>query len=192
MCKLGITLPDGVVIMGIDPSLTATGLALLKGSDLVTITASPPMPTKTCPRGDFCRLAWFKERIGAVLRTGNPLVVAIEGYAYGAKSQAHSLGELGGVIRVLLFESVIPNAVVVPPNVLKKFATGTGNADKGAVSKGLFKRWGVDVENNNEADASGLALLGAALHFPDVFSLKSEVHEAISRACERLPVKSPA
>ena len=189
VCKLNISLPEGARVIGIDQSLTATGLAILIGDSLTTATLSPPSPTKECPSGGACRLVWFRDRIGSVLRANRPTIVVMEGYSFGSKSHAHSLGELGGVIRVLFFESGVEHAIVVPPGTLKKFATGNGAADKSLISKELFRKWGVDVSNNNEADAAALALIGAALHFPDVFHLSAAAVGVIYRACEYLALK---
>ncbi len=41
----------------------------------------------------------------------------------------------------------------VYPSVLKKFATGKGNADKLAMLEAVRRRWNPDVVNHNEADA---------------------------------------
>jgi len=51
----------------------------------------------------------------------------------------------------------------VAPSQLKKFGTGTGQCKKEVVIKEVFKRFGVDTNDNNEADAIVLVHLGAAL-----------------------------
>jgi Holliday junction resolvasome RuvABC endonuclease subunit len=57
-------------------------------------------------------------------------IAYIEGYSYASKfSRAHSLGELGGVVKLALMERGVDLAIV-EPSVLKKFATSKGNAGK--------------------------------------------------------------
>lgn len=55
--------------------------------------------------------------------------VTIEDYAYSATGRVFHIGEHTGILKYLLYSAgytVIP----VPPTVVKKFATGKGNADK--------------------------------------------------------------
>lgn len=141
--------------MGIDPSLTSTGLAVLEQGQLAVHRLAPSL------RG-VERLAWFYAEIVRHLRFYAPAVVTIEGYAFGARSHAHALGELGGVIRLALHDCGL-TARVVPPTSLKLFASGSGHCEKSVISKELFKRYGVDLANNDEVDAAGLAIVGAAL-----------------------------
>ena len=75
----------------------------------------------------------------------------MEGYSFASRhSQAHSIGELGGVIRLLLWESGIPY-VLIPPTCRAKFATGKGNASKNEVVSAVSARTGI-VWSNPGAD----------------------------------------
>lgn len=61
--------------------------------------------------------------------------VAIEGYAYG-KSNTSSLlqlGEFNGGMKKMFYD-MGKGIVIYPPRVVKRFATGDGNADKSAMS----------------------------------------------------------
>lgn len=153
-----LNLPEnGHRVMGIDASLTATGLAVINGTKLFSDVLSPPKDQNRGP----ARLSWFKDMFSVAIRTHHPELIFIEGYGFGAKNQAHSLGELGGILKVCIHESGVPFQIA-PPTVLKMFATGKGNAEKDAVSKELFKRYGVDLMNNNAVDAAGLAIMALA------------------------------
>lgn len=145
------------VVMGIDASLTATGVAIIENGKMHAEVLSPP---KDQNRG-MPRLAWFRARIVQLVRAATPELIFIEGYGFGAKGHAHSLGELGGVIKLALYDCGVP-VELVPPTVLKLFSTGKGNAEKDVVSKELYKRFGVDLMNNNEVDAAGLAIMALA------------------------------
>ena len=53
--------------------------------------------------------------------------------------------------------------VLVTPSQLKKFVTGKGNADKNVVMKEVYKRFHIDTDDDNTADAVVLGHIGLAL-----------------------------
>lgn len=78
--------------------------------------------------------------------------VVIENYAFSSRaSQAHALGELGGVIRVALYEMHVPY-VEVPPTSRAKFATGRGNAGKSEVVSSISARTGISWQGKGADD----------------------------------------
>lgn len=142
--------------LGLDLSLTATGVASLAaaGFDVSTLVTDKK-------RGND-RLQFIRERIA--LRLEGCKGVGIEGYAMGSKFNREAMGELGGIIRLLIWERGIPY-VNIAPTALKKFATGNGGkGEKGLVMVEVFKRYGISVEDNNQADAIVLAHM-AEHHF---------------------------
>lgn len=139
-------------VVGLDLSLTATGIATVDETAVLR-----PMGL-TGP----ARLMCIRDDVLAALPVLHPLVV-VEGYAYGRHNQAHQLGELGGVIRLALWEAGIPY-VEVPPSTLKKYATGRGNAGKDEVLAAAIRRLGYDGHDNNEADALWLRAMGCAAY----------------------------
>ena len=136
-------------IVALDPSLTATGVA---------DSARPAPWTISYPRlqGE-ARLHAIHKHVIAVTQ-GADLVV-IEGYAYAEGARAHSMGELGGLIRVGLWARNIPK-VEIPPANMKKVATGNGGAKKEAVLAEAIRRLGYKGSNNNETDALWLLQCG--------------------------------
>jgi len=52
---------------------------------------------------------------------------------------------------------------IVSPGQLKKFATSKGNGPKGIVIREIYKRWGVNAKDDNQADACVLAHVAEAL-----------------------------
>jgi crossover junction endodeoxyribonuclease RuvC len=143
--------------MGIDPSLTSTGVCVIYKGGCHAFTLVPHKSLKA-----EARLAWFELEFEKLLERFTIRNVAIEGYSFGSKGAAFNIGEHGGVLRLALFKHA-PSWSVVPPQTLKKFATGSGGADKEAVSKELYKRFGVDLIQNDAVDAAGLALFAMAL-----------------------------
>lgn len=55
--------------------------------------------------------------------------VFIEDYSYGSVGRVFAIAENGGVLKYLLWKNDIKYGTI-PPTVIKKFATGKGNADK--------------------------------------------------------------
>jgi Holliday junction resolvasome RuvABC endonuclease subunit len=99
----------------------------------------------------------------------NADLVALEGFAFGARGRAvFDIGGIGWVIRVAIHEAGI-RYVEIPPAVLKRYATGRGNADKQAMQMAAVKRLGYasDKPDDNEVDALWLrALAMDAYHAP--------------------------
>jgi crossover junction endodeoxyribonuclease RuvC len=140
-------------VIGLDLSLAATGIAWESGVRAMNTPAAkidgPERLVKI--RREVCAIVRFPVKAD---------LVVIEGYSYGSQnSHAHSLGELGGVIRVALFELGVAY-VEVPPQTLKMFAAGTGAAKKEQVVYEAKVRLGYQGFDNNEADALWLRALG--------------------------------
>lgn len=145
-------------VVGIDPSMSGFAVAV---SDARTVLIEE-MKTKPAPtlRGRFARYAKLAGYASSIVYRHQPSLVLIEGYSYGAKGAATlSLAELGGVVRQRLLAHAMP-VIEVPPSVLKKFATGRGNAGKAEVVSALSKRYDREFRTDNEADAFALAMLG--------------------------------
>lgn len=178
-----LSAPD--YILGLDMSLEHTGWSMVNlGTGLLRSGVWEPNPNKSkkvVQQLGMRRLIWLRDRAVNLARygsedgtvpadpTGEPYnhrlktLVLIEGYAFGAKGSAGiSLGELGGIIRLSLYESAIPY-IEIPPTQLKKFITGKGGAVKDIVLKEVFKRYGFDTDDNNVADAYSLMQLGRAI-----------------------------
>lgn len=141
-------------VLGLDLSLTSTGIAHPDGT---LETLKPPDNIRGCGR-----LELLRNTIRSRALVPRPHLVAVEGYAHARPNQAHQIGELGGVIRLTLFEAGI-DYIDVPPATLKKLATGRGNATKPDMRMALYKRTGIDVSDDNQVDAAWLRILGLTL-----------------------------
>lgn len=143
--------------LGLDLSLNATGIVLLADNNLIYAGCI----TQAGKLRDSSRIAYIRDFVTEVIDDeGYPDVIVIEGYAYGAQSRSHAIGELGGVIKLALYEMGL-SCVVVPPTTLKKYTTGKGNAQKSLMLKKVYTRWDFDTENDNIADAYALARFGS-------------------------------
>ncbi len=146
--------------MGIDPSLRATGIAVLDKHKLRTLVLRPGKKCKGMER-----LVFLRDQMRDILLEYEPHTVTIEGYAMNRGNRAHQMGEWGGILRLLLWEGQYPLHEVTPGG-LKKFATGMGKGPKGPVMLGVYKRWGLEVTDEDECDATVLALIGLYLNSP--------------------------
>lgn len=88
-----------------------------------------------------------------------PRLVVIEDYAFSRADQAHAKGELGGVIRLALWERGI-ETITVAPTALKKFVTGVGVAQKDEMRLAIYKRFGIEAKSQDELEAAALAIMG--------------------------------
>lgn len=144
--------------LGIDQSLNGTGLCVLTDAGQL-VTSATVIPGELHELRDGERLMFIKAACLSML----PEVgfAALEGYSYGSVGRVFELGEIGGVIKVLLLEHKIPY-VVVPPILLKKFATGTTHATKEAMLAAAIKRGHDFGDNDDQADAFFLAHVARA------------------------------
>lgn len=138
-------------VFAIDPALRAMGWCA-QGNDRrlgVVHGADPGQPALRL----YEHGRWLRDH----LRRRPPDVVTIEGYALGMRDSSSlvSLGELGGVLRVVCVQEGVPVAVV-PPASLKLYALGKGGGkgtDKKAVVAAARAQLGYPGRDHNEADA---------------------------------------
>lgn len=141
-------------LLALDLSLTSTGWAAKHG-------AQPPTWGTFKPKDQGAqRLQGIVTWLDTLLDVWKPEVVLVEGYSFGSQlSRAHALGELGGVVRLRLFQRA-QLVVEVAPKTRAKFATGSGNAGKEQVLVEAVKRLGYIGHSNDEADALWLLQIG--------------------------------
>jgi Holliday junction resolvasome RuvABC endonuclease subunit len=140
-------------VVGLDLSLTATGIAYPDGTAATLHTGTwRGMP----------RLGLIWDRVAQVLNSTDPSpdLVVIEGYSYASQGRAVvSMGELGGLVRYMLWRNGW-RYIEVAPGTLKKYATGKGSASKNAMLIAARDRLGYTGEDNDQADALWLRAAG--------------------------------
>ena len=100
------------------------------------------------------RLNSWRNILGMLVRDRQPDYVGIEDYAYGASMRAHQIGELGGIARLVCFNSGIKLRLHDPLS-LKMFVTYNGHAKKPEIEKCVKKRWGQDFSEYNPPTRKG-------------------------------------
>jgi crossover junction endodeoxyribonuclease RuvC len=172
--------PKAKRILGLDLSLTGTGYCIIEEGAVSAGQAEYGI-INTNNLHDSERMDFILEQVKA--RVTNDTFVVIEDFSFGSKGSGLSeIHGLGWIIRHYLWKNKI-EFTLIPPTVLKKFATGKGNSDKNIILKEIYKLWNVDLYNDNEADAFVLSMIGRAFMHLDDANLKSFQKEVITKLC---------
>ncbi|WP_433943493.1 hypothetical protein [Paenibacillus sp. SN-8-1] len=164
--------------VGIDPS-TKTGIVILdKDGNLLDgfeVTAKGTDPG---------RMASIITDVYGNVEPGD--VIAIEGFAYGAKGNAVGIQYgLGFGIRIEFYNSGI-DYLEVSPGSLKKFASGKGNTKKDELAVHIFKQWGFEHKSDNVRDAFVLAHIARAIRMG---TASTKYQQEVIRAILEPPAK---
>lgn len=149
--------------IGIDASLTATGIVVI--DEDCKLHSSKLISSK---KKDTERLIDLEKIAKEYLSNYAPdrkltVMAFLENYSFGSRvGQAFSIGEWGGVLRVLLTKMGFEVVEVSPPT-LKKFVTGKGNAKKEQMLLQVYKKYGQEFKSNDLCDAYGLARMNWSL-----------------------------
>lgn len=148
------TIPDSPWVVGLDLSLTSTGIAYADG----TVGRIQP-----AGRG-MARLAEILAGVRLALDCWEtePELVVVEGYSYASAGRAIEAGELGGLIRYELWRRRVPTLDIAPKK-LKIYATGRGDAGKPELVANARERLGYTAFQPDEVDALWLRALGLHL-----------------------------
>lgn len=150
-------------VIGLDLSLTSTGLADFthNGREVVTMTIrTNSLGNRT--EDQHKRLTNIVTEISkhVLAQAGSPDLIVVEGPSYGSKGAGTwDRAGLWWLVTSHIIDRGWPLAVI-PPAVLKKYATGRGNADKTAMAVAVQKRWGVELCDDNKVDAFWLGAAG--------------------------------
>lgn len=119
----------------------------------------------------FRRLQLIAQEVRRTLEVWQPDYAIVEGYAFGNHNSLVTLVECGTQVRNVLFDLKVPWAEV-PPTMLKKWVTGSGNAKKDGMAKSVKERWGFVSFSDDIVDAFALAKMGETHGFEELCGLK--------------------
>ena len=120
--------------------------------------------------------------------------IALEGYSMAERYGQHNSGEVGATIKLTIlahFNAQDQRAypVLVAPQQLKKFVSGNGNTKKEMIAKEILKRWGMDFDDTNIAEAYALARMAHAVDAePEMTGFQRDVVKALEGRTEWDPV----
>lgn len=141
-------------IMGVDPSITCTGLSLPDGSTLAI---------KPKTKGDY-RLREIADHVHIAAVGAGVDVVVMEGLFGVYKGEAARTSPMiHGAIRLELLRLPVPY-VLLNPTTLKRFATGKPGASKTDMALAGLKRLGREYATDDECDADWLRIAGHTVY----------------------------
>ncbi len=170
-----------MIVVGLDPSLTGTGIACEDGFSERVIT-----PSASSLRGQLQRMNIIASRVA--LRTLDGALVVIEAPSYGSNHPGHhAVAGLWWILVATVVGKGCP-VVQVAPSSLKKFATGNGWADKSGMLTAWLEHGGAYITDDNRVDARwprqiGLHLMGD----PEALDLPARQLAAIEGLRGQLP-----
>ncbi|HEX8867343.1 MAG TPA: crossover junction endodeoxyribonuclease RuvC [Lentzea sp.] len=142
-------------ILGIDPSLASTGVALVEDGELAlfdTIRTSPTLEEAE-------RLHRIAQYLESTLSHDSISInaVAIEGYAFGQRVSLATMGQVGGVIRLAIHRAGFKYAVW-PVASWRKAVLGNARLAKDEVRLEVYKRYAVQIPDDNALEAYCVAM----------------------------------
>jgi Holliday junction resolvasome RuvABC endonuclease subunit len=141
-------------IIGLDLSITCTGISLPDGRTLAL---------KPRARGDE-RLPDLRDQVRYWTDGTDAELVVLEDLAGLYRGDAaRIIPMLHGVVRVALMDLGVPY-MPLNPSTLKRFATGSGTADKTAMAMAAYKRLGREYATSDECDADWLRVAGLVVY----------------------------
>jgi len=175
-------------IIGLDLSLTGTGVIVLKEGklDCEQLIKSKPSSDRSY-KAETLRLMKIRDQIAEIADTKEPTLALIEGLAFAIRSTT-ALVQLAGLnylVREMLVERNIP-FIIVSPTTLKKFITGSGTAKKDVMLLETFKRYGISFADDNLADGYALSRCGLALLGEETEKLTLKQQEVVKLLMEQL------
>lgn len=137
-----LILNSKVFFLGIDPSISNTGIVVLNENGtlcgafnfrkiFVLLHKSKALREDTINR--IYKMDNIFRSILMLFKHGT-IHISIEGYSYASIGRLAQLGELSGSYKLIALSWDI-ECLVIPPNNVKKYATGIGLADKEDVKK---------------------------------------------------------
>ena len=73
-----------------------------------------------------------------------PEYIGIEGYSMGSRGMVFNIGENTGILKYMLYQNLYSFETIAPTKV-KKFATGSGRADKVKMCEAFTQETGIDL-----------------------------------------------
>ena len=161
----------GMLVLGIDPSLTGTGIAAisldLDGNVFGATATTLKVPGKVDTIDRIFYIARNVTHWVSICSDRNLSNIIIEDLPAMAKGAGHT-GQAQGAIRYGISSGSQYNpcqVLALAPATLKKFIAGSGKADKAAVIEAVRERVGhlTTINDDNQGDAMALALYGAGI-----------------------------
>jgi len=147
-------------ILGVDPSLRNTGLALIETDPIVTPYYLRTISWDRSPKNEedeLKRLRHHRKEFMQFLIAWRPDVVYIEELAFSRPGRQTKLGELMGIFRLTCAELGIKCKLIAATRA-RKIALEKGNLEKKEIAERLKEKWRMYANNEHLRDALVIAL----------------------------------
>lgn len=141
--------------LGIDQALNKIGVCIIENNkSIVSKRIKTPRSLKGTTRLIFLRnelqtlLAPFKNSVTHA---------SMEAQSLGSIGDIDQLGQINGIVQMVLADAGLEHFFKVPPALLKKFVTDNPQASKQQMMRVSKELWGISFANDDECDAHGLA-----------------------------------
>lgn len=163
--------------VGIDPSITSTGLVVLDENANVIEAVS----LKAGKEEDPLRFMKLTRRLRKHLIPSSDRVL-IEGFSFGSRGKSVStMYGVGWCFRMML-ENEMFNWQEAPPTSVKKFGSNKGNAKKEELVLPVYKKWGFESDVNDIVDAYIMARMAWSMYNTnDLLAYEKEVLKKIKK-----------
>lgn len=149
-------------VTGIDLSLTSTGVCTVTPAGNIVLDLVTSKGHKNDPW--YARIARLDAIVEGILAmVPERSYVILEGPSYGSAGASSSLWDRAGLWHRLAGALVAAghHVAVAQPATVKKWATGSGTADKAAVASAITRLMpDVELRTSDAADSLALALMG--------------------------------
>lgn len=131
-------------------------------------------------------LSIYQHLFNMFCETNDVAHICMEGYAPSSKFGREQAGELGAIVKLAIYDFFdrfglarrptsdpdrppedpggdLRYPTIVQTTGLKKFVTGSGAAKKSGMMLAVYKKWGFETNDDNLADAFGLAQIALAV-----------------------------
>lgn len=147
--------PAGLRVIGLDLSITSTGVCLPDGTTY---------RIKTQAREGDRRLLHIRDSVADDLAEHRPHLAVIEDLPTKMQATAvKGIGGVHGVVKAALLDAGVPYALLAPAT-LKKYAADHGNADKARMAAAAYLAAGVEFADDKGGDQCDAWWLRAAGH----------------------------
>lgn len=141
-------------IVGLDLSLSCTGVAVFEDGQIVTSVIKTSSKVNR-----YSRLVLIRDAIHAVIAGADLVVLEDQPTHTRTPVTVKFLGELHGVVGVMLHTNSF-RVARVNVSTLKRYALGKGVGKKGEIALAAYKYFGVEFAHDDEYDAYYLCLMG--------------------------------
>ncbi|MGD9209729.1 MAG: crossover junction endodeoxyribonuclease RuvC [Desulfobacteraceae bacterium] len=141
--------------VGVDQALRKTGVCVIEENNIILLERI--VPPKNMSGSD--RLLFLRNELQSLLLPFKERIIhaSMEAQSLGSIGAIDQLGQISGVVQVVLKDMDTPHFFKVPPTLLKKFVTNNGQASKKQMMDVSKKLWGINFTNDDLCDAHGLA-----------------------------------